>query len=205
MESEIGLLFMSKIIKKFFDKIQRYYRQYKLITIRDGWKKANWLKKHKVFYHVGDHCNYTPNILPAEPFLVCIHNNVVISAGVRLITHSVAASVFNYQDKCKDYITQFGKIEIKDNVYIGANVCVNPGVVIGPNAIVAAGAVVTKDVQEGTVVGGVPAKVIGSYNAIKEKVLLNSRNYGGIKSGEMFVRDLIALNPIKFDIDMERK
>jgi len=33
---------------------------------------------------------------------------------------------------------------------------------IGPNAIVAAGSVVTKDVPEGCVVGGNPAKVIGN-------------------------------------------
>ena len=34
---------------------------------------------------------------------------------------------------------------------------------IGPNAIVAAGSVVTKDVPEGTIVGGNPAKVIGKF------------------------------------------
>lgn len=188
-------------LKKFFDKFQRYYRQFKMLTIRDGWKKANWLKKHNVFYHIGEHCYYTPNILPAEPFLVCLHNNVVISAGTRLITHSVAASVFNYEENTSDYITDFGKIEIMDNVYIGSNVCINPGVTIGPNAIVAAGAVVTKDVLPGTVVGGVPARVIERYDDVKEKTRAKSQKYGGVKSGELFVKDLIKLNPVEFIFD----
>lgn len=103
-------------IKIIGDKFRRYYRQYKMITIRDGWKKARWLKKHKIFYHIGENVYYTPNILPAEPFLVCLHNNVAISAGVRLITHSIAATVFNHEENTDKYITKFGKIEILDNV-----------------------------------------------------------------------------------------
>ena len=132
-----------------------------------------------------------------------MHNNVAISAGVRLITHSIAATVFNNEENTKKYITDFGKIEILDNVYIGANVCVNPGVTIGPNAIVAAGAVVTKDVPEGTVVGGVPAVVIGSYEKVKQKTLEKSQKYNGIQSGDLFVKDLLELSPIEFLIDSE--
>lgn len=38
---------------------------------------------------------------------------------------------------------------------------------IGPNAVVAAGSVVTKDVPEGTVVAGCPARAIGSFETLR--------------------------------------
>lgn len=51
-------------------------------------------------------------------------------------------------------------VVIEDNVLIGANAVVLEGVKIRKNAIVGAGAVVTKDVLEGSVVVGVPAREI---------------------------------------------
>jgi tetrahydrodipicolinate N-acetyltransferase len=49
---------------------------------------------------------------------------------------------------------------IGDNVLIGANAVVLEGIKVGNGAVVAAGSVVVKDVEENTVVAGVPAKVI---------------------------------------------
>jgi acetyltransferase-like isoleucine patch superfamily enzyme len=51
-------------------------------------------------------------------------------------------------------------VEIGNDVWIGARSIILPGVTIGNGAVVAAGSVVTKDVQENTIVAGVPAKVI---------------------------------------------
>jgi len=53
------------------------------------------------------------------------------------------------------------KVTIMDFVFIGPRAIILPGVTVGKGAIVAAGAVVTKDVLAGTIVAGVPAKVIG--------------------------------------------
>lgn len=55
-------------------------------------------------------------------------------------------------------------VVIKDYVFIGPRVIILPGVTIEKGAVVAAGAVVTKDVAPFTIVGGVPAKVIGERN-----------------------------------------
>lgn len=51
-------------------------------------------------------------------------------------------------------------VEIEDNAVIGANSTLISGVKIGRNSVVAAGAVVTRDVEPGAVVAGVPARVI---------------------------------------------
>lgn len=51
-------------------------------------------------------------------------------------------------------------ISVGDNTWLGAGVVVDDGVSIGRDAIVGAGAVVNKDVEEYSIVGGVPAKFI---------------------------------------------
>jgi acetyltransferase-like isoleucine patch superfamily enzyme len=56
----------------------------------------------------------------------------------------------------------YGEIHIGDDVWVGANVFINKGVTIAVGSIVAAGAVVTRDVAPYSIVGGNPAKVIGS-------------------------------------------
>lgn len=55
-----------------------------------------------------------------------------------------------------------GPIIIGDGVWIGANSVITDGVKIGYEAVIAAGSVVTNDVKPWSIVGGVPAKVIGN-------------------------------------------
>jgi acetyltransferase-like isoleucine patch superfamily enzyme len=54
-----------------------------------------------------------------------------------------------------------GGIRIGDGAWIGAHVQVLDGVEVGPGAVLAAGAVVIGNVPPLTIVGGVPAKVLG--------------------------------------------
>lgn len=65
-----------------------------------------------------------------------------------------------------------GPVEIGDYVFIGPRAIILPGVKIGRGAVIAAGAVVTKDVNEGAIMGGVPAKEIGLRNLTNYKYRL---------------------------------
>lgn len=64
--------------------------------------------------------------------------------------------------------------KIGDRVWLGANVTVLKGVTIGNDAVIGAGSVVTKDIPEGAIAVGVPAKVIRyktsipSTNSVKQ-------------------------------------
>lgn len=52
------------------------------------------------------------------------------------------------------------KVNIGNDVWLGANVVITPGVTIGNHVIVAAGAIVTKNVPDYAIIGGVPAKIL---------------------------------------------
>lgn len=51
-------------------------------------------------------------------------------------------------------------VVVEDGVMVGANAVLLEGIRVGRGAVVAAGAVVTKDVEPGEVVAGIPARVI---------------------------------------------
>lgn len=90
---------------------------------------------------------------------VQIGSDVLMGPDVKIITRNHVFDdpkiIINHQG-----IT-FHPVIIGNDVWIGANAVILPGVKIGDGAVIAAGAVVTKDVAPYTIVGGVPAKVIG--------------------------------------------
>lgn len=81
---------------------------------------------------------------------------------------SIASQVMIYNSEHKLDDQWFRAIEepvtIGNYVFIGPRAIILPGVTIGDGAVVAAGAVVTKNVAPRTMVGGIPAKMIGERN-----------------------------------------
>lgn len=87
-----------------------------------------------------------PNIVPIEEFLDYLNNRKIVKSG------SDMAYSFDY------YNEEARKITAKINN--GYHDQKELNVTIGNGSIIAAGAVVNKDVEEKTIVGGVPAKII---------------------------------------------
>jgi len=106
------------------------------------------------------------SIIGDRAILDARHGGINIGKNVNI---STAASFWteqhDYNDpyfRCTD--SKGGAINIEDKAWIGPNTIILHDVTIGEGAVVAAGAVVTKDVPPYTLVGGVPAKVIGLRN-----------------------------------------
>ena len=100
-----------------------------------------------------------------EPWLITIGNNVFIGVGVQFLTHDMATLLFPE----KDFVI-CGNIEVGNNVCIGMDAMIMSGVKIGNNVIIGARAVVTKDVPDNSVVAGVPARLIGSFEDYSQKI-----------------------------------
>ncbi len=77
--------------------------------------------------------------------------------------------IYNAQHDVRDpsFRAICAPVVIQDYVFIGPRAIILPGVTIKKGAVVGAGAVVTKDVEEGSIVGGVPAKKIAE-RGVKE-------------------------------------
>lgn len=100
---------------------------------------------------------------PSHCFLISIGDNTTIAPNVRLIAHDASTK------KLIGY-AKIGKIEIKENCFIGDSVMVLPNVKIGPNSIVGSGAVVTKDIPPDSIAVGNPAKVIATVDEYIAKI-----------------------------------
>lgn len=81
-----------------------------------------------------------------------------ISAGAQIYTHSSAKRCVS--GRTYDVVDR-APTTLGDRVFVGANAVVNMGVTVGDGAVIGAGSVVTRDVAAGTIVAGVPARVIG--------------------------------------------
>lgn len=94
---------------------------------------------------------------------IIIGDNTIIGPNVMLFDHN---HQYDFEKGVKHKSFDVGEITIGNNCWLGAGCIILKDVHIGDNVIVAAGSVVTKDIPSGSVVAGVPAKVVKSKNNI---------------------------------------
>ncbi len=104
------------------------------------------------------------------PNFISIGNNVSFAGFNCVLCHSTPYPQFNH------VLESFAApVVIEDDAWITTGVTILPGVTVGKGSLLAAGAVVTKDVPPYTVVGGVPAKIIGQEGSLRR----TSKESGG--------------------------
>lgn len=104
---------------------------------------------------IGRHCVINKNVLlDGRGGKLTIGSNVDIAQETNIWTleHDV------HDDYHRD---KGGNVTIEDYVWVASRVTILPGITIGRGAVVASGSIVTKDVPAMSIVGGIPAKVIG--------------------------------------------
>jgi acetyltransferase-like isoleucine patch superfamily enzyme len=155
---------------------------------------TQFLKLNGGFNAIGEHCSILPTTNFTDPAYVKLGNNVHFS-NCTLVGHDGAVAMLNRAYDVK--LDSVGKIEIRDNVFIGYGAIVLPDVTIGPNAIVAAGAVVNRDVAPGDIVGGVPARPIGRVDDLVAKLQA--------KTNSLPWKELIKKRDVALDMEMEEE
>lgn len=112
---------------------------------------------------IGNNCDIYGVIDCGHEFLVSMGNNVTVASGARILTHDGSTK------KIVGY-SRVGRVDIGDDVFIGAGAIVLPNVKIGSKVVVGGGCIVSKDVPDNSVVVGNPARIIGTYDAYVEKI-----------------------------------
>jgi len=137
--------------------------RYRLIKARKGASAAS----RALGVSVGEGCRILSNVVTTEPWLVSIGDRVTISSKVTIVTHDGSGWLVS-DERGRRY--RYAPVTIGSEVFVGTGATIMPGVEIGDRCVVAAGAVVTRSVPAGSVVAGVPARVIGSYDDLHARM-----------------------------------
>ncbi len=110
--------------------------------------------------HIGARSTINQHVFIDARGSVLIGEDVMIGPFARLVSYNHIFADLNIPMNTQGF--ELGEIRIGDDVWIGAGATVLPGVTIGRGSIIAAGAVVTHSCPAGSILAGVPARIIRS-------------------------------------------
>lgn len=102
-----------------------------------------------------------------RPFMIKIGDDVQITSGVTILTHGYDWSVL--KGLYGEVSGSCGEVVIGNNCFIGMHTTILKGVHIGDNCIIGANSLVNKDIPDGVVVAGNPAKLIMTVEEYHKK------------------------------------
>ena len=153
----------------------RIWHSLMLCLINGSGERAEYLRKKHIFGAIGSNCTIMDRKVPLYANLIRLGNNVHIASKVTFITHDALHLLLNNLTNNDSmgiqvkFPEKIGCIEIGNNVFVGTNSTILYDVKIGSNVIIGAGTLVNRDIPDNSVVVGVPARVIGSFNDFANK------------------------------------
>lgn len=109
---------------------------------------------------IGKNVFISPGVIldPLYPSLIELEDDVLLGMGSHVLTHEHTATGF-----------RIGKVRICQGAVIGAWATVRAGVTVGRKVTVGCNSFVNKDVPDGLVVGGVPAKPLKQESELEQE------------------------------------
>lgn len=125
--------------KRWMRTFVKMYHSVRLLLCGEGYRRAEYIRKHKLFGSMGENCYWHPWKMPGDPELIFIHDNVKIASDVTFINHDISNALLNTKYKTNKFKYFTAPTEIFDNVLIGTETIILPGKKIGPNCVVGGG------------------------------------------------------------------
>lgn len=139
-------------------------------TYDNGAKVWRWTKAP---LKIGNYCSIANNV----SFIVDEgHHNLSTITNFPLIPSFFKEQTYNNvsTEEFLENVKQKKGITIGNDVWIGLNSVILPGVIIGNGVTIAANSVVSKNVEDYTIVGGVPAELIKHKMSSIQKERMNN-------------------------------
>lgn len=117
------------------------------------------------------------------PWMLSIGDDVQITSGVKILTHSYDWCVLKH--KYNHLLGESGKVSIGNNVFIGMNTIIVKNITIGNNVVIGAGSVITKNIPDNVVIAGNPCRIICDLDSYYKKIV-DKQNIEAIRLAQCY-------------------